>query len=129
MEIIEIKTDKAPNPVGPYSQAVVAGNLVFCSGQIAINPWTGTMISDDIESETSMVMENLKAILDESGSSFEDVVKTTIYLIDMSDFAKVNEIYGKYFTKVKPARSTVQVVKLPKGANVEIECIAMIKKA
>ena len=127
MEKIEIKTDKAPNPVGPYSQALAAGELVFCSGQIAINPWTGTMVTDDIGSETTMVMENLKAVLEESGSSFENVVKTTIYLLDMSDFAKVNDIYGKYFISAPPARSTVQVAKLPKGANLEIECIALRK--
>jgi 2-iminobutanoate/2-iminopropanoate deaminase len=126
MEKTEVRTDKAPNPVGPYSQAIIAGDFIFCSGQIAINPWTGTLVNDDIETETTQVMENLGAVLEASGSSFYKIVKTTIYLLNMSNFSKVNEVYGKYFADAPPARATVQVSKLPKGANVEIECIALI---
>ena len=120
----EVKTDRAPNPVGPYSQAVIAGDFVFCSGQIALNQSTGAMVDGDIESETMQVMENLKAVLESAGSSLDSVVKTTIFLGDMDDFARVNEVYGRYFGEIPPARSTVEVARLPKGANVEIECIA-----
>ncbi|MCE5248952.1 RidA family protein [bacterium] len=120
-----VRTDAAPAPVGPYSQAVVAGELVFCSGQLAFDPVTGTLETGDIERETSRVMENLKAVLDAAGCSFDNVVKTTIFLRSMDDFGKVNGVYGRYFKDVPPARSTVQVGRLPKDANVEIECIAV----
>ncbi len=126
MEKREVKTENAPAPVGPYSQAVIAGGFVFCSGQIALDPRTGTIVGNDIESETKQVMENLKAVLESAGSSFDRVVKTTIFLKNMDDFARVNEVYGRYFGEIPPARSTVEVVKLPKGASVEIDCLALL---
>jgi 2-iminobutanoate/2-iminopropanoate deaminase len=119
-----IHTEQAPTPVGPYSQAVVCGGFVFCSGQIALEPGTGILVDRDVESETMRVMENLKAVLEASGSSLEQVVKTTIFLRDMGDFARVNEAYGTFFPANPPARATVQVGALPKGVRVEIECIA-----
>lgn len=125
MEKREVKTNRAPNPVGPYSQAVIAGDFVFCSGQIALNQSTGEIFDVDIESETVQVMENLKAVLESAGSSLDRVVKTTIFLRNMDDFSRVNEMYGKYFGEIPPARSTVEVAQLPKSANVEIECIAV----
>ncbi len=126
MEKREVKTENAPAPVGPYSQAVIAGGFVFCSGQIALDPRTGTIVGNDIESETKQVMENLKAVLESAGSSFDRVVKTTIFLKNMDDFARANEVYGRYFGEIPPARSTVEVVKLPKGASVEIDCLALL---
>lgn len=125
MERATVNTDNAPTPVGPYSQAVVCGGFVFCSGQIALEPGTGALVDRDIESETARVMENLRAVLEAAGSSLERVVKTTIFLRDMGDFTRVNEVYGSYFASNPPARSTVQVAALPKGARVEIECIAL----
>lgn len=109
MEKREVKTDRAPNPVGPYSQAVIAGDFVFCSGQIAINQSTGAIVESDIESETMQVMKNLKAVLESAGSSLDRVVKTTIFLRNMDDFSRVNEVYGRYFGEIPPARSTVEV--------------------
>ena len=126
MEKREVKTDRAPNPVGPYSQAVIAGDFVFCSGQIAIDQSTGEIVDIDIESETVQVMENLKAVLESAGSSLNRVVKTTIFLRSIDDFSGVNEVYGRYFGEIPPARSTVEVARLPKGANVEIDCIGLI---
>jgi len=125
MEKREVRTSNAPEPVGPYSQAVIAGELVFCSGQLALEPETGTLVDKDIESETAQVMENLIAVLEAAGSSLERVVKTTIYLTDMNDFTRVNEVYGNYFKAIPPARATVQVSNLAKGAHVEIDCIAV----
>ncbi len=122
-----VRTDRAPAPIGPYSQAVVHGNTVYCSGQIAIDPSTGTLVTEGIEAETRRVMENLSAILAAAGSSTDRVVKTTIYLRDMADFPKVNEVYGGYFGDIPPARATVQAV-LPKGAGVEIDCIALTER-
>jgi 2-iminobutanoate/2-iminopropanoate deaminase len=119
-----IKTDKAPAPIGPYNQAILAGNMLFVSGQIAINPATNGLVLDSIEAETNLVMNNIKAILEEASCGFEHVVKTTIFLSDMGTFAKVNEIYGSYFTGNYPARETVQVSVLPKNVNVEISVIA-----
>jgi 2-iminobutanoate/2-iminopropanoate deaminase len=119
-----IRTDKAPAPVGPYSQAVDAGSFLFCSGQIAIDPKTNQVHTGPIEEQTKIVMENIKAVLNEAGLSFGNVVKTTIYLINMNDFAQVNEVYAKYFTEQPPARSTVAVAALPKGVHVEIEVLA-----
>lgn len=119
-----VNTDRAPAPIGPYSQAVVCGGFVFCSGQIALEPGTGVLVERDIESEAARVMENLKWVLESSGSSLERVVKTTIFLRDMRDFPRVNGVYGSYFTASPPARATVEVSGLPKGARVEIECIA-----
>ena len=121
-----VYTKDAPAAIGPYSQGVKIGNLLFTSGQIPINPATGELVNDNIVEATERVMENLKAILEEAGTTFEKVVKTTILLSDMNDFQKVNEIYGKYFTHEQPARSCFQVAKLPKDALVEIEVIAAI---
>ena len=116
-------SDKAPQPIGPYSQAISSGNLVFLSGQIGIDPATGN-ISGTAEEQTTRAMENLRAVLQESGLGFEDVVQTRIYLVNMSDWTAVNGIYSSYFTENFPARSTVQVAGLPKGAAVEIEMVA-----
>jgi len=121
-----IHTDKAPAPIGPYSQAVMFGNTLYTSGQIAIDPETNHLIIHSVETEAQQVMKNLKAVLEAAGMTFENVIKTTIYLTDMADFAKVNEIYGSYFDeKTAPARETVEVAALPKGVNVEISMIGM----
>ena len=122
-----INTQKAPAPIGPYNQAVKAGNLLFISGQIALKPETGELASADIIEETHQVMKNLKAILSETGVDFNAVVKTTIFLSDMELFGQVNEIYGKYFEGDFPARETVAVKGLPKNVNVEISMIAITK--
>jgi 2-iminobutanoate/2-iminopropanoate deaminase len=119
-----VKTDKAPAPIGPYSQAVWAGNLLFVSGQVAIEPSTGELVMDDIETETHQVMKNIKAILTEAGVDFGHIVKTSIFLSDMGNFAKVNTVYGSYFTSDFPARETVEVSVLPKNVNVEISVTA-----
>ena len=124
MEKKIINTSGAPPPIGPYSQAVQAGNMLFVSGQIAINPETGTIDSSDIVGETNQVLLNIKAVLAEAQMDFNNVVKATIFLSDMSLFASVNEIYGKYFSGDFPARETVAVKGLPKNANVEISVIA-----
>ena len=120
----KIATKNAPEAIGPYSQAIKHNNLVFVSGQIALDPKTGAMASSTIEGQATQVLENLKAILEASGSSLERTLKVTVYLSNMDDFAKVNEIYAKYFTQ-KPARATVEVSKLPKGALVEMDAIAV----
>ncbi len=120
-----IYTKKAPEPIGPYSQAVKALGLLFISGQIAIQPSTNELITKDIKTETEQVMNNLKAILTKSGLGFEHVIKTTIFLKDMSLFASVNEVYGKFFNADFPARETVEVKGLPKDVNVEISMIAL----
>ena len=119
-----IRTDKAPAPIGPYSQAILAGNELFCSGQIAIDPATGELTGADAAAQAEQVLKNLGAVLEAAQMSYGNVVKTTIFLVDMSDFASVNEVYGKYFDAAKPARSTIAVAALPKGARVEIEAIA-----
>jgi len=122
-----IKTDKAPAPIGPYNQAVKTGNMVFISGQIAINPSSGELETGDLETETKLVMENLKAILAEANCTFENVIKTSIFISDMNNFGKINEIYGTYFqADTVPARETVEVANLPKFVNVEISAIAVI---
>ncbi|MGE5629095.1 MAG: RidA family protein [Solirubrobacterales bacterium] len=126
MEKKIISTAKAPGAVGPYSQAVVVGNFLFTSGQIPLDPATGDLVTGDVAKAAERSLENLKAVLEEAGSSFDKVVKTTVFLTDMNDFAAVNEVYGRYFTKDMPARSCVQVAKLPKGATVEIELIALV---
>jgi 2-iminobutanoate/2-iminopropanoate deaminase len=120
-----INTNNAPAPIGPYSQATVAGNFVFVSGQIPLNPVTGELITTGITDEAVMVMENIKAILTEAGIGFENIVKTSIFLTDLGNFGQVNDVYGKYFTANFPARETVQVSALPKGVNVEISVIAL----
>ncbi|MBR2190155.1 MAG: RidA family protein [Eubacterium sp.] len=122
----KLSTDKAPAAIGPYSQAVITGNLLFSSGQIALDPETGVVVGETIEEQTEQVMKNLGAILEEAGLGYGDVVKTVCFLDDMGDFAKFNEIYGKYF-KNKPARSCVAVETLPKGVLCEVEVIAEIK--
>ena len=119
-----INTRQAPQPIGPYSQAVLSGNFLFISGQICIDPVSGDLKKKDLQEETHQVMHNLKAILQEAGLNFSHVVKTTIYLTDMNRFAEINEIYGKYFMGNFPARETVQVSALPKFVNVEISMIA-----
>jgi 2-iminobutanoate/2-iminopropanoate deaminase len=121
-----IQTSKAPAPIGPYNQAVMVGNTLYTSGQIAINPANGELVTGDIQEETQLVMENLKAILEEAGMTFENVFKTTIFISDIHNFSKINEIYGKYFNEATaPARETVEVANLPKFVNVEISVIAM----
>ncbi len=119
-----IETKKAPAAVGPYSQAIEVGNLIFTSGQLPIIPQTGDLISDNIEKATQRSLENIKEILEAAGSSLDKVVKVNIFISDMSNFSKVNEVYAKYFTKNKPARSCVEVSKLPKDGIIEIEAIA-----
>ena len=121
-----IETDKAPKPIGPYSQAVQFGELIFTSGQIAIDPVSGDLLDANVEEQTQLVLKNLKAVLSEAGSSLDKVIKTTIFLKDMNDFVKVNEVYGSYFDASKPARSTVEVSCLPKNVLVEIDCIATL---
>lgn len=120
-----INTVNAPAPIGPYSQAVVAGDFLFVSGQVAIDAATGALVLDDIKTETTKVMENIKAILTEAGVGFGNIVKTTIFLTDMQNFAQVNEVYATYFTDKFPARETVAVAGLPKNVNVEISVTAL----
>jgi 2-iminobutanoate/2-iminopropanoate deaminase len=122
----KINSDKAPAPIGPYSQAIALDNLLFTSGQIAIDPNTGDIIDGDVVAQTRQVLENLKAVLSAAGCTIDSVVKTTIYLKNMDDFTQVNEIYAKYFSDSLPARSTVEVSRLPKNVLVEIDCIANI---
>ena len=120
-----IKTIKAPAPIGPYNQAVLLGDILYTSGQIAIDPKTGELAIDNIESETTLVMENLKAILEAANMTFKNVVKSTIFISDMNNFSKINAVYGRYFeTETAPARETVEVANLPKFVNVEIGMIA-----
>ncbi|MDS1004056.1 RidA family protein [Clostridium sporogenes] len=126
MEKVVISTKKAPAALGAYSQAIKVGDLLFTSGQVPLDPATGELVSDDIKKATERSMENLKAVLEEAGTSFDKVIKTVIFLKDMNDFAVVNEVYAKYFKENPPARSCVQVGKLPKDALVEIELVAMI---
>lgn len=120
-----IATDAAPAAIGPYSQAISAGGFLFCSGQIPLVPESGELVSGDIRLETERVMENLAAVLAAGGSGFGRVVKTTIYLVDMADFPAVNEVYGRYFPDTRPARATVAVAALPRGARVEVEAVAL----
>jgi 2-iminobutanoate/2-iminopropanoate deaminase len=121
-----IHTRSAPEPIGPYSQAVVCGNMVYTSGQIAIDPETGELITGDVDAQAMRVLENLKAVLGAAGSSLDSVIRTTIYLKNMGDFPRVNEIYAGYFGKSMPARSTVEVSRLPKDVLIEIDCIGVI---
>ena len=124
MEKKAILTDHAPRPIGPYSQAIQAGPWIFCSGQIALDPKTGAIEATEVGPQAVQVLENLKAVLTAANCSMENVVKTTIFLKSMSDFPQVNEIYGKYFTGVTPARSTIEVARLPRDVLVEIEAVA-----
>lgn len=121
-----ISTESAPGAIGPYSQAVKVGDFVFCSGQIPIDPKTGDFVSDDIAEQTEQVLKNLTAVLTAAGTDLNGVVKTTVFLADMNDFAAMNEIYASYFGDNKPARATVQAARLPRDARVEIECVAVI---
>jgi 2-iminobutanoate/2-iminopropanoate deaminase len=125
MELKKVATNNAPAAIGPYSQAIICGNMVFTSGQIPINPKTGAVETTTITEQTEQVMQNLKAVLEEAGSSFEKAVKTTCFLADINDFGAFNEVYGKYFT-TKPARSCVAVKDLPKAVKVEVEVIATL---
>ena len=121
-----IYTDKAPAPIGPYNQAVLVGNTLYTSGQIALNPATMELVLDDIETETKQVMENMKAVLAAADMTFENVIKTTIFIMNMGDFIRINSVYGSYFDEATaPARETVQVACLPKNVNVEISAIAI----
>ncbi|GAB4120022.1 MAG: RidA family protein [Roseiflexaceae bacterium] len=124
MERKIINTPDAPQAIGPYSQAVTAGNLVFCSGQIPLTP-AGQLVEGDVSVQARQVLENLKGLLAAAGSSFEQVVKTTVFLADMNDFAAMNAVYAEYFTSNPPARSTVQVARLPRDVKVEIEAVAL----
>ena len=121
-----INTNNAPAPIGPYNQAILSGNLLFISGQVCIDPATGNLKNRDIQEETHQVMHNLKAILQQAGMDFSNVVKTTIFITDMHQFGEVNQVYGKYFDSEFPARETVQVSALPKFVNVEISMIAAL---
>lgn len=119
-----VRSDAAPEPIGPYSQAVAVAGELFCSGQIPLDPKTGELAGGDLSAQTHQVLRNLGAVLEAGGFGYADVVKTTIFLIDMKDFAAVNEVYAQYFDAAKPARSTVAVAALPRGARVEIDAIA-----
>jgi 2-iminobutanoate/2-iminopropanoate deaminase len=121
-----VTSKNAPAPIGPYNQAVKAGGFLFVSGQIALDPQSGAMNNADIVTETQQVMKNLQAILKEAGTSFEQVVKCSIFVKDLNNFGTINTVYGEYFTTNAPARETVEVARLPKDANVEISCIAII---
>ncbi|MBK7598852.1 MAG: RidA family protein [Acidobacteria bacterium] len=120
-----IQTDLAPKAIGPYSQAIKAGGLVFTSGQIPLDPSTMQVVEGDIQKQTELVLNNLKAVLEAAGTSIDRVVKTTVFLADMNDFAAMNEVYASFFSSNKPARSTVQAARLPRDVSVEIEAIAL----
>jgi 2-iminobutanoate/2-iminopropanoate deaminase len=121
-----ISTERAPKAIGPYSQAVVSNGWAFLSGQIPLDPSTNQIITGDIAAQTERVLENLKSVLEAAGSSLERVVKTTVYLKDMGEFAKMNEVYGRYFASNAPARATVEAARLPRDVSVEIDCIASV---
>ena len=123
----QVQTDKAPKAIGPYSQAIIANGFVFCSGQIPIDPATGNLLTGTIEDETRQVLKNVEAVLEAAGSSFDEVVKATVFLQDMNDFAKMNGVYGEFFKTPFPARAAVQVARLPRDVKVEIEAIALVK--
>lgn len=125
MERQVIHSDQAPQAIGPYSQAIRVGEFIFCAGQTPIDPATGNLVAGGIEEQTHRVLQNLSAVLQAAGSSFDRVVKTTVFLLDMNEFARMNAVYAEYFPKQPPARSTVQVARLPKDARVEIELIAL----
>ena len=125
-DLRRIQTEKAPHAIGPYSQGIVAGNMLYTAGQIALDPATGELIGGDIAAQTKRVLDNLSAILQEAGSSLDRVVKTTVYLSDMGEFSAMNDVYSTYFTSHKPARSTVQAARLPRDVKVEIDAIAVV---
>ena len=122
-----INTDKSPAAIGPYSQGIKTGNLLFVSGQMPINPSTGEIVGGTIKDQTARVIENLRAILEEAGLTLDNVVKTTVFIKDMNEFSNINEVYASYFTKTKPARSCVEVARLPKDVGIEMEAIAVMK--
>ena len=122
-----VATEQAPRAIGPYSQAVVAGQLLFCSGQIPLDPATGQLVDGDITAQTRQVLLNVRAILAAAGATFDDVVKTTVYLADMNEFAAMNEVYASFFPSPAPARSTVEAARLPRDARVEIEVVAELR--
>jgi len=126
---IVIQTPDAPPAIGPYSQAIVSSNLVFCSGQIPLDPATGEVVAGGIQEQTHQVLKNLQAVLEAAGSSLDRVLKTTVFLQRMDDFAAMNAVYTIYFSSAPPARSTIEVAKLPRGVLVEIECVALVKSA
>ncbi|MBB6214866.1 2-iminobutanoate/2-iminopropanoate deaminase [Anaerosolibacter carboniphilus] len=126
MEKKMIQTDQAPKAIGPYSQAIQVGNLVFTSGQLPVDPGTGEMIVNDIQAETRQCLNNVEAILIAAGTSLKNAVKLTVFIKDMNQFSKINEVYAEFFPEDKPARSCVEVARLPKDANIEIEAVAMI---
>lgn len=121
-----VSTENAPGAIGPYSQAIKAGGMVFCSGQIPIDPATGNFVSEVVSEQTKQVLKNLSEVLKAAGTSLDNVVKTTVFLADMNDFAEMNEVYSQFFSDNKPARATVQAARLPRDAKVEIECIAVV---
>ena len=127
MSVRIVHTDKAPAAIGPYSQGIVAGNFLFTAGQIALDPATGQIVQGDVTAQTERVLTNLTAVLESAGTSWADVVKTTVYLQDMADFPRVNEVYGRMIGDARPARSTVQVSGLPRGVLVEIDAVAMVR--
>ncbi len=124
-----VESPDAPKAIGPYSQAIIANGFIFTAGQVGSDPKTGTLVEGGIEAQTEQVLRNIEAVLKAAGSSFEDVVKTTVFLTDINDFAKMNEIYAKRFKAPFPARSTVQVAKLPRDAKIEIEAVAVVRTA
>jgi 2-iminobutanoate/2-iminopropanoate deaminase len=121
-----VSTDNAPGGIGPYSQAIKAAGMIFCSGQIPIDPATGNLVSEDVTEQTEQVLKNLAEVLSAGGASLSDVVKTTVFLADMNDFQAMNEVYARHFSENKPARATVQAARLPRDVKVEIECIAVV---
>lgn len=128
MQRTQISTSSAPAAIGPYSQAIRCGQFVYTSGQIPLDPTTGELVGEDVETQTHRVLQNLRSLLTSANSSLSQVVKTTVFLTDMSNFAAMNAIYATYFTGVTPARSTVAVVELPRKALVEIECVALVEE-
>ena len=121
-----VSTENAPGAIGPYSQAIKAGGMVYCSGQIPIDPATGNFVSDVVSEQTEQVLKNLSEVLKAAGTSLDNVVKTTVFLADMNDFTEMNEVYSQFFDDNKPARATVQAARLPRDAKVEIDCIAVV---
>lgn len=128
VSLTQVQTDRAPAAIGPYSQAIIANGFLFTAGQIALDPTSGQIVSGDVVAQAERVLANLKAILDEAGASWSDVVKTTVYLHDMNDFPRVNEVYARALGSARPARSTVQVSALPRGVLVEIDAVAALSK-
>ncbi|MFN3136001.1 MAG: RidA family protein [Candidatus Kryptonium sp.] len=129
MEKKVVYTEKAPKPIGPYSQAIIAGDFIFTAGQIPIDPKTNQVVQGDIREQTRQVFENLRAILEEAGATFDDVVKVTVYMKDLNEFSGMNEVYSEYFKNSPPARTTVEVSRLPRDVKIEIDLIAVKKQA